>query len=595
MQRQYLLVRMAIILSVLGLGYAALMVHVYRLQIARHGELIEKARGKYTACRTESGERGRICDLDGNLLAGNISCRDVLAEPRRFNRDRAQIVRVLSKELGIAPTDLARRFALANGQESRPKEIVVKRGLDIRTAENIAAYHFRGIRFIDGYRRNYPKGSLLANLLGFTDIDGKGVSGVEQLEDSYLVPTPGRAVYERDRRGHALQNESCTEQAAHNGSDVYLTIREPIQNIVEEELMEMVRKHRPKAAYAVMANPATGAILAMAQYPAFDANNRETMRDPSHWRNRLLSEGFEPGSVMKAVTAAGAIDYGVVGLNSMFDCESGAWVYCRKTLHDTHKYGRMPVWEIIQKSSNIGMAKIGIEMGPARLYQTMKRFGFGDTTGIGLPDEASGIFRPLNKWDGLSISRFPIGQGVLVTPLQLLQAYCAIANQGVMMQLHVLDRIVAPETGYMEVTVPQVKRRAVKPESATTLIQALKLVTTEDGTAPKAAVEGYEVAGKTGTAQKVVNGVYSSSEYVASFAGFVPADNAAFVLIIAADTPTDNGYYGGTVAAPTFSHIAERTLKYLQVAPAQRPVGRINGGPPEARTDAAVETVSRVP
>jgi cell division protein FtsI/penicillin-binding protein 2 len=582
-------------LCVLGLGYVALAIHVYHLQIARHGELIEKARHKYTARRVKCGERGRICDLDGNLLAGSIACRDVLAEPRHFTRDRGQIIRVLSKELDLNPAELARRFAFADGDPSRPRELVVKRGVAIASAENIAAYHFRGIRFVDGYTRHYPKGPLLANLLGFMDFDGKGVSGIEQVADTYLRPTAGRAVYERDRRGQALQNEARSEEPPRNGSDVYLTIREPIQNIVDEELMEMVRKHQPAAAYAVMAHPGTGAVLAMAQFPAFDPNNRGTMRDPSHWRNRLLSDGFEPGSVMKAITVAGALDYGVVTLNSEFDCEHGAWVFCRRTLHDTHEYGRMPVWEIIQKSSNIGTAKIAIEMGPARLYQALRRFGIGEITGIGLPDEAPGIFRAVNKWDGLSISRFPIGQGVLVTPLHLLQAYCAIANRGVMMQLHVIDRIMDPETGYLEVTVPQVKRRAVKPEAAAAITQALKLVTITDGTGTKATVEGYEVAGKTGTAQKVINGQYSSREYVACFVGYVPADAPAFVLVVAADTPTTAGYYGGTVAAPVFGRMAARTLQYLQIAPAPRPAIRVQGRSTEAKADVATETVAHVP
>jgi cell division protein FtsI/penicillin-binding protein 2 len=308
--------------------------------------------------------------------------------------------------------------------------------------------------------------------------------------------------------------------------------------------------------------------MAWAQTPSFDANNRQVM-DPKRWQNRLLVDGFEPGSVMKGVSLAGALDYGVVELGSRVFCEQGKWEYCRRILHDSgHKYGTLTVAQIVQKSSNIGTAKIALQMGETRLYQTFVRFGFGRPTGIGFPEEENGIMRAVNKWDGLSVTRLPIGQGILVTPLQMVQAYCSLANGGTMMQLYVVDRIENPDTGLCEVTVPRVVRRTVKPESARSMVQALKLVTTTEGTAPKAAVEGHEVAGKTGTAQKVIDGQYSYCKYVSSFIGFVPADNPAFTLLIVADEP-QRAHYGGTVAAPTFSRIAERTLRYLQIAPAK--------------------------
>jgi cell division protein FtsI/penicillin-binding protein 2 len=263
------------------------------------------------------------------------------------------------------------------------------------------------------------------------------------------------------------------------------------------------------------------------------------------------------------------LDAGIVTLDSAFDCEDGLWFYRGRSLRDSgHRYGVLRVWEIIQKSSNIGTAKIALLMGERRVFDTLTNFGFGKPTGLGLEGEAPGIFRPLEKWDALSISRFPIGQGILVTPLQMLQAYCTLANGGLMRQLRVIDRLVDPVSGRADVYPNLAKWRVVREDAVQKIVQALKLVAREGGTAPKAAVPGYDVAGKTGTAQKVIDGQYSTTKFVASFIGFVPADDPAFVLLVAADEPDPKrGYYGGTVAAPTFSRIAEKTLRYLQIAP----------------------------
>jgi cell division protein FtsI/penicillin-binding protein 2 len=363
------------------------------------------------------------------------------------------------------------------------------------------------------------------------------------------------------------------------GGDVYLTIEEPIQHTVEQELDLIMETFKPLAAYAVMADPRTGRILAMAQRPTFDPNDRSPGNmAPEKWINRVVSTGFEPGSVMKGISVAGAIDYGVVTLDHVFDCEKGYWVYARRPLRDSHRFEDLSVLEILQHSSNIGTAKIALEMGERRLYQTLWRFGFGQRTGTGFDDEGTGLLRPVNRWDGLSVTRFPIGQGILTTPLQLVQAFSALANNGNMMQLRVVDRVADPTTGETKLFPPVLRRRVVAHESAIRdVVTALKMVTTDDGTASKAAIEGYEVAGKTGTAQKYIReelpdhkgytGYYSNSKYVGSFIGFVPADDPAFVLLVSVDEPTEGGYYGGTVAAPSFRRIAASTLRYLQIPP----------------------------
>ncbi len=542
-------------------AFAALASHLYKLQIVRHDELYRKAREKYTSRRIENGGRGQICDVHGNLLAGNLSCFDVFAEPRRFKHEREYMAEFLGEWFDASAETLLRRF------NSGRIEVVVKREVDRRLVLEFPDDKLPGLRFVESNRRYYPKGRLAANVIGFLDSADSGASGIEQICDEQLRPTFDTEVYQRDRYGRLLLDG--VEQAAvpRNGANIFLTIDEFIQSVMEEELMKMSARHRPEAAYAVMANPRTGAIMAMAQFPSFNPNHRDAVT-PEQWRNRIVGDGFEPGSTMKAVAIAGALDYSVVSLADQIDCEGGYWIFSGKPLRDSgHSYDLLQVWEVIQKSSNIGTAKISIAMGEKRLYQVLRKFGFGRPTGIEFANEASGIFRDLRNWDGLSISRFCIGQGILATPLQMVQAYCALANGGVMPQLHIIDRIQHPDTEELEINAPSAKGRVVGSVAANAMAVVLKTVTTPDGTARRAAVEGYEVAGKTGTAQKVIDGRYSSSEHISSFIGFAPAVAPEFVLLVVADNPRRNGYYGGTVAAPVFSRIAEKTLKYLEVAP----------------------------
>ncbi|MCK5801241.1 MAG: penicillin-binding protein 2 [Lentisphaeria bacterium] len=574
-----------------------LCAHLYRLQVTRHDELLKKAQAKYTTSRAEKGRRGRIFDVGGNMLAADMVFRDVLAEPRRFTKPRSEYVEILAETLGMPRVEVIRTLNRAgktityNGRSVVLREVSVMKGVEITRAEELRVLlqkkRMRGVRCVERSRRSYPKDSLLANFLGFLDSGGEGASGVEQMMDSCLQPTSGRDYYERDRRGNPLPRGLHREaENVRDGFDVHLTIDETVQLFVEEELQALVEEFEPRAAYAVMADPKTGACMALAQWPTFDPNNRGTMEDPDCWRNRILTDGFEPGSVMKAVSISGALDYGVVRLSEVFDCKKGRWLYGGRILHDSHKFGNLAVWEVVQHSSNIGTAQIALRMGSGRLYQTFLRFGFGRPTDlgkvtfsppleteVGFGREASGILRPAHSWYPVAMTRLPIGQGILVTPLQLVQAYCALANDGIMMQPYIIDRVVDPVTGQNHVCPPRVKCRAVRPWAAREMVKALKLVTQKEGTAPKACVPGYEVAGKTGTAQKWIRdstlrakGYYSHKEYVSSFIGFVPADNPEFVLLVVADTPTKGGHYGGTVAAPTFRRISEKTLGYLPVS-----------------------------
>ncbi|MFW6413753.1 MAG: peptidoglycan D,D-transpeptidase FtsI family protein, partial [Verrucomicrobiota bacterium] len=550
MDKKLYIIRALFVLLLLLIGFTLLGRHFHHLQITRHAELLEKARGKYTTSRVQTGSRGMIYDSGGNLLTGNLACKDVLIEPRRLADDRMRAARLLSNTLDLDLQTILGKF------NTDLIEIPLKRRVDIQTAQQLAAFNLPGVRLVNSTRRFYPKGKLAANLLGIVNSEGDGVSGIEQKLNSALKPASGVKVFERTREGSPLPGLDADSGGTLNGADVYLTLNEPIQSIMEEELENLVEEFQPQAAYAIMAEPESGAILGVAQHPSFDPNIRspENMKN-GQWQNHFITGGFEPGSIMKPISLAGALDYGVVTLGDIIDCEEGHWRYRSSVLRDAgHSYDDLRVWQVLQKSSNIGIAKISLMLGEERLYQTLWRFGFGRSTGL-FANEASGILRPLPNWDWLSVTRFPIGQGLLATPAQIIQAYNALANGGVMAQLRIVDRLEYPHENKREHNQPQVKRRVIRPQTARLITTAMKTVVSDEGTAPKAAIEGYPVAGKTGTSQKFIDGTYQSDKHVASFIGFVPAHDPEFVLLVVADEP-EGSIYGGTVAAPTFKNIA---------------------------------------
>ena len=554
--------RITVVGVVLAVVFGGLCSWIHYLQVVRHDDLHGRARDMYTTSVTRTGDRGEIFDRKGAVLAGNQHCKDIRADLSQMPPDqRPYIIDCLVREIACDRETLERRI------NSGAVEVVVKNGVDTVDADRLRELKLPGMRILDSQRRVYPKDNMLGAILGFLDKDHKGGYGIEEICDDLLSPSHGRMTYEKDRRGRAIHRGDLPQKQQLNGKAVYLTIDESIQHIVESELQVMVDEFEPKQACAILANPRTGAILAMAQWPLFNPNDRSDM-NPDKWRNHMVSDIYEPGSTMKSIAVAGALDYGVVGIESRFNCEEGLWFYCRRPLRDAgHHYDILTVSQIIQKSSNIGTAKIGLAMGKKRMYQIYRRFGFGETTGLGFRDESAGILRTPTNWDCLSITRFPIGQGVGVTPLQMVQGYSALANDGHMMQLRLIDRVVDAD-GNVETMVPQVRRLVLRESAVRDIVGALTLVTRKGGTAPKAAVPGYSVPGKTGTSQKVINGSYTGhGQYVASFIGFTPATDPAFVLLVLADAPSTGRYYGGTVAAPTFSRIAEQTLRYLGVPP----------------------------
>ena len=561
--------------------------HLFQIQVVRHDELLAKANALCSVSTKEAPQRGSIYDRHGNLLVGEITYYDVQAYLPKFKDiPKEDLINDLSLVFGTSRTLLETRL-----KNSRVN-IQVQRHVDIEIVDKIQKGlfaelpHYNKLRnpkalqrlhFNLSFKRYYPKKQLMAHVVGYLayneeDKKDKGMIGIERAYDHELTPKEmGEESYLRDPTGRKIPYSQIREKAAVDGSNVYLTLDERIQNIIERELKLMVDKFLPKKACIIMARPQTGEILGMAQYPSMDPSDRSDLT-PDRTRNSMLLDFYEPGSTMKGISIAGALDYGVVNLGTLIDCEKGRWYFAGKLLRDSHIHPKQfySTAQVVEMSSNIGTAKIGLLMGKKRVFTVLRKFGFGQITGLGLDKEGIGQLRHVRKWGPLSTTRIPMGQGINVTPMQMVQAYCGLANKGMMMQLYAVDRIEDTNTDSVTVFQPQSKRRVISESAAKKITEALQLVVHgEDGTAHKAAVEGYRVAGKTGTGQvwDDVNHRYSETRNVASFIGYVPAENPEFVLLVVATEPSKISQFGGTVAGPTFKRISEKTLNYLKTSP----------------------------
>lgn len=586
-------IRMALVYILLICGFCYVSSVLYAVQIGRHDELFGKAQNTYTTRIETHGTRGEIFDFGGSLLVGNIPTMDIIGDPANIyilnkkDEDKTEtecrmIADFFEKECKNIKSDeifrrLSRRSFTTKDKDGNKIEqdchyAVIATGVDYQDAkrlkERVKELSFHGISFTGSYRRKYPKDTMLANILGLTNFSADKfipVQGIERSLNDAMTATSGSMVYERARNGRHVTFANSKNEPTLDGYDIFLTIREPLQAIVEEELDLMCERVKPHAAWAVLVDPETGDVLAAAQRPTFNPNDRNTMTQESS-TNRLSELALEPGSIMKPFVISYALDKGFVTPGTMVDCEQGVWKYAGRLLHDTHNVGKVPVTEVIKQSSNIGTAKVSVMMGAKNLDAALRSFGFGQKTGIQLKPETSGIFRPLEKWDSLSVSRFCIGQGIAVSPLQLARAYCMIANGGYKVDLRIVDRIERGDDVRVMPVVKEKKSIFANPTTKKMITDMMIGVTEAGGTCTEAAIEGFHVAGKTGTAQKVINGAYSN-RYYASFVGFVPAENPKFVLLVTCDDPTVGSRYGGSASGPTFKAIAERALKYMYVQP----------------------------
>ncbi|CAN5492722.1 penicillin-binding protein [soil metagenome] len=552
------------------------------LQLVMHDHYSQLAAEKNVGRNVILAERGAIYDAGQEVLAQNVPVATVVADGTLIN-NAAALIPILARSLHLSPAEIAEKI------DSRRPYIVLKREVpdsEARALEKtLGQEKLRGIRCERGTVRVYPNGPMLCHVIGFSDFHQNGIQGVEASMNHYLRGEDGYRYIERDAQGREIVLYRGLERAPRNGSQVHLTVDMGLQTIVENELDAAMREYTPATATIILMRPQTGEILAMANRPNFDLNLRAEAK-PEQMKNRAIIDMMEPGSTFKIVTAAAALNEHKVNLDSMIFCENGVWNVFGKPLHDHgHKgYGDLSVQDILVHSSNIGAAKMACMLGEQKFYEYIRRFGFGDRTGIELPGEIRGMVHPPRSWSKISITRIPMGQEVGVTPLQMLMAMATVANGGKLVQPRIVKTIIDDKGKVSGNLQPTLVRQVISPQAAADIALALRGVVTKRGTAAGAAVPGFIISGKTGTAQKAApGGGYEKNRYVVSFSGFLPAENPAFVGLVVLDdahTKDPNLNYGGTVAAPIFSRVAEQAARYLDLEPheeigTQSPAGRV--------------------
>jgi len=553
--------RALIVMTTLSLCFTALGGRLVQLHVLRHEELSGQAAANRGLVIKRQGRRGEVRDCNGNLLANSQSVRIVCADPSITAAHAGATAAKLSPLLNMDAAALQTRL---NGPG---KYVRLKQKVDEETAQQIRALKLKGVFFEDQYLRTYPQGSLASHVVGFVDADHKGVQGIEAAMEQYLAGVAGYEVIERDRKGREIRALRAEGIEPRDGYHVVLTMDQVIQHIAETELEKAMGEFRPRAGLIIVSRPKTGEILAMSNRPTFDPNNAGRATADAR-RNRCISDVAEPGSTFKIVNIAGALNDSTIRLSDVFHCENGAFLYGGRILHDAHPYGPLTVEQILFKSSNIGAAKIALKMGTPRLYEYIRRFGFGRKTGIGLPGEVSGIVHAPNHWTKLSITRIPMGHEIAVTPIQMLMAMNAIANGGKLMKPLIIKRVVDADGRAVVEPPPQQVGQPISPAATALMTTALRRVPMPDGTAPKAAVDGFDAAGKTGTAQKIENGQYVR-KYYSSFVGYLPSPDPEISILVSLDDPSGGTYYGGSVAGPVFRRVAEKIVEYLGISPQQ--------------------------
>lgn len=547
--------------------YSGRLIH---LQVGKHAEFSELAAEKTAKKKVIPADRGIIRDVRGEVLADNVPIYAVVVDGKLLSEtkaDREKVTEILARHLQMPAEQVAERIAGDRAYIVVQRHVPALEATAIR--DEMSAARIRGVMFERETKRLYPNNEMLGHVVGFLDHNGGGIQGVEKMMDPYLRGEDGFIYTERDRRGREIVAYRGLEREARHGMDVQLTIDMGLQEIVERQLDEAYQRINPNMITAVFVRPRTGEILAMATRPAFNPNEHNNAPVETT-KNRAVIEMFEPGSTFKTVVIAAALNEGVITPETPFNCENGNFFYAGRNLRDSSKHGVLTAHNVLVKSSNIGCAKIAMQIGADTYYEYIRRFGFGERTALGLPGEIPGMVRPRHRWTPLSITRVPMGHEIAVTPIQIAMSMAVIANDGVMMQPQIVHSVRDNDGREVVSFRPQMVRRVIKPETAQMVAAALVDVVGPTGTARLASVPGYKIAGKTGTAQRVdPKGGYTPGKYVVSFAGYFPASDpeiAGIVLVDDASTPGTSNY-GGTVAAPIFGRIAEDMVRYLDLPP----------------------------
>src|SRR5258707_9672353 len=551
-----------------ALGLVAWMLligaRLVQLQVHQHDDLSARARNQQLGTIETSPTRGQVLDRQGRELARSIETESFYADcsdPRDFANPNDTAKRIAAIT-GQDRDELAKRLAAA--MDARKGFVWIARRVEIESAKKLDALELKGIYSRKESKRYYPNDSLAAHVLGFVGMEEVGLSGVEQYYNEKIRGQSGKVYLERDGSAKRRVFESYEVQP-NPGQTVVLTIDQTIQYRTEQALFAAVERAHAKSGTAIVMDPQTGEILALANAPSFDPN--EPTKDlPEARANNALQNVYEPGSTFKVVAYSAAIEKGLVRPDDKIDCQMGQITVAGRLIHDHHSFGVLTIADALALSSNVGAIKLGLLVGNESMYDYMKRLGFGSRTGIDLAGESAGQLRALSRWQPSSIGSLAMGQEIAVTPLQMATAYSVLANDGMLVKPHVVRELRSPDGAIVFQAKPE-SRRALKPETTQALRNMLEGVTLR-GTARKAQLDGYTAAGKTGTAQKMDprTHAYSATKYIGSFVGFAPVKNPAVVIIVVIDEP-QGSYHGGDVAAPVFREIAEQILPDLSISP----------------------------
>ena len=542
-------------------GFAILLFRFFDLQVLQAETMMQKARRQHEKTITLDSNRGAIFDRQGKPLALNLDVPSVYATPSSLDNP-TRVARQLAQVLGVPREPLEKRL------RAERDFVWIQRKIDDSQVKRLNDLALPGVGVMVEARRFYPKGTLLAHVLGFAGIDSQGLEGLENGYDEHLRGQVRRVVLQRDALGRVIIPESQRKSQPLSGHAISLTIDEVIQYIAEQALEQTVRNTKARGGTVLVMAPKTGQMLAWALRPTFDPNHIH-QASPERWRNRGVTDPYEPGSTLKVVLAAAALELNRVTPDTLLYAGDGEIPISGTVIHDHEKVGWVTFREAIQRSSNVAFVKMSWDLGREQVYQFLRTFGFGEKTGIDLPGESIGILRRPDQWSQRTLPSLAIGQEIAVTPLQLLTAVSAVANEGWLMRPFLVREISDHQGRSVWEHVPHIRRRPISAETAKTVTDLLVNVV-DRGTGKRAAIPGYRVAGKTGTAQKVdpETGTYSSTKFVGSFVGFVPAEDPQLAILVMIDEPQGPAW-GGVVAAPVFRKVAEQALRYLSVAPGE--------------------------
>ncbi len=544
------------------LVFAVIAGRAYYLQVVLAPDLKHRADQQRQRVVKLAPQRGAIFDRNGDALAVSLAVESLYADPFTV-KDAELVATKLAPLLKSSQKELLRKLS------SKKRFVWLERKLEPKISKQVRSLKLAGLRFVTERKRYYPQASSAAHVLGFIGLDPNGLEGIELEFDQQLQGKSGRLISLRDARGRGLASADSVVQGGEAGHNLYLTIDRSLQYVAEKELARVVRETGAVGGTVVMMEPASGRVLALASQPDYNPNFAGQYK-ASKRRNRAVCDMYEPGSTFKPFLVAAALEEGLVKPEKKIYCENGRYTVGGKTIRDHKKFKHLTIEEIIKFSSNIGSAKLGKMLEREKFHSYIRDFGFGETTGIDLPGEVSGMLRSPSNWFEIDLAAISFGQGISVTSMQMASAMATIANGGLLMEPYLVEKITSTDGDLVSKRLPQVRRRVVSELTAKQVRKMLVTVTEPGGTGTRAAIAGYRVAGKTGTAQKVdtVTGGYSLDKRVSSFVGFVPADNPALVISVSIDEPQGKTY-GGLVAAPVFARIAGQTLRHMDILPVE--------------------------